>query len=171
MKKFVLLIVVFVALFSSINAQVIINADKAKDVQKALLSGKVTGRISYPKSIGTVTDFEQRIKSAFELKRYNVVNMSPVLAGSITINKITITNVTNAASNRYEYEYVIEAVFPIEGFCIVSLNSICFVCGSGGKRYVDFPSAFPAIFVTNSYKDRLFEDLDFWGVPSEIIPS
>jgi hypothetical protein len=170
MKKFVLLIVV-VTLFSGANAQGNLDLEKARDLRNELLSGKVTGRIGYPKSIGLVADFEQKVKNALEVKRYNVVNMNPVLAGNITINKVTVTNVTTSSSTRYEYEYVIEAVFPIEGFCIVNLNGICFVCGSGGQRFLNFPRAFPAIFVTNSYKDRLFEDLDFWGVPTDIIPS
>ena len=92
------------------NAQIKIDPKIPKALQLIMTNGKITGKLSYPKSIGSIENLQSKLKEKSTGWAYTNGINGPKMFFSIT--QLTLTDVSTANSQNYEFTYELTAKFP-----------------------------------------------------------
>jgi hypothetical protein len=97
---------------TSASAQTPVLKKPDPKVLKAFHTGKITGTIRFPKSIGVISDFISTVKAKTVLNSYKLINGQLSEKNSISITSMTLADATRPDGADYMYTYEITAVFP-----------------------------------------------------------
>jgi hypothetical protein len=167
-KFFLCVCFIVISIFTT-NAQQTIDVKKAKELKNALNAAKITGKISYPKSIGSINDFVNKVKTGTTVFSYKMENGQLTDRKTVSVSQITVTSVTSSNTLNYEFDFIIEAVFPFDRPIDVVINDWCYKdCGGLGGSHIVFTKVSASEYATLSSSDKIYEGFNFKGESKNI---
>ena len=167
-KKITFCFLMVVCAFTfTVQAQVKIDPKIPKALKLIMTNGKITGKLSYPKSIGAIENLESKLKEKSTAWAYTNGINGPKLAFSIT--QLTLTNVTTANSPSYEFTYELTAKFPKDLPIEISFYAGCYVCGSGGTDHLVFYHSVQGQLAFISINDNHYEGMNYVGESVHVV--
>jgi hypothetical protein len=167
MKLIICFLITTLAFFYTSNAQVKIDPKIAKAVKLIMTNGKITGKLSYPKSIGAIENLESKLKEKSTAWAYTNGINGPKLA--FTITQLALTNVTTANSPNYEFTYELMAKFPKDLPVEISFYAGCYICGSGGTDHLVFYHSVQGQLAFISITDNHYEGMNYVGESVHVV--
>jgi hypothetical protein len=162
--------IMVVLAITNASAQVILDAKKSRKVSTALRSGKISGRISYPKTIGSINDFVNKVRAGFFIYSYKMENGQLTDRKTIAVSQAVVTDVTQANSANYEFDFTIDGVFPFDRPVDVVIGDWCYAgCGGLGGTHIIFKKTSASEYATFSMEDKVYAGFNFKG-ESKVIP-
>lgn len=125
----------------------------------ALNSGKITGTIKFPKSIGAINDFMSTVKTKTAVKSYKLLNGQLADMKPVTITTMSLADITRPDGADYVYTYEIQAVFPFN-------RPIDIVIDYGEYKFtwiLDLSKADASEYATITDGDKIYTGFDFKG--------
>jgi len=83
-----------------------------KEAVKVLHAGRITGHITWPKSVGITPNFIDNVKSSVKLYALTIENATIKERKLISITSIKVSNATRTDSPNYSYFFEINAIMP-----------------------------------------------------------
>lgn len=158
MKFLFITVVLIVISVCAANAQQPILKKPSVEVIKALQSCRITGSITYSKTI-TENDFINKVKANAKLFSYKIVNGQMTDKQPVTITSIKVVNATRNDSRNYLYTYEINAVLPFDQPIDVEITEWEFE----STKLIVFEKASPNEYATFSFNDKVHAGFDFKG--------
>lgn len=140
------------------NGQQPVLKKQSREVVKALHSCRITGTITYSKTI-TENDFINKVKANAKLFSYKISNGQMTDKKSIAITSIKVVNVTRSDSGDNMYTYEIDAVLPFDQPIDVSITEWEFE----STKLIVFEKTSPNEYATFSFNDKVHAGFDFKG--------
>jgi|GEM_PF-3241114 len=158
MKSFLFTLVLIGINAVAVNAQQPVLKKPNAGVIKALHSCRITGTMTYPKTI-TENNFINKVKANTKLFSYKIVGGQMTDKKSITITSMKVVNTTTSNSPNYTYTYEIEAVLPFDQPIDVEISSWEY----SFTKLIVLEKVSPNEYATFSINDRVHAGFDFKG--------
>lgn len=158
MKSLLITVVLIAINVFAVNAQQPVLKKPSVEVIKALQSCRITGTITYAKTI-TENDFINKVKANTKLFSYKVVNGQMTDKKPLTITSMKVLNATRSDSPNNMYTYEIDAVLPFDQPIDVEITEWEFAF----TKLLVFAKASPNEYATFSVNDKVHAGFDFKG--------
>lgn len=118
--KALIISIAFLLLAISANAQINKSDPKLKKQDDfSIVNGTaqrimstIKGTITYPKSLGGISSFEMKVKSALKLYSYKIINGQLQEKSPLKITEVKVLNATRADGTNYIYSFEVKAIMP-----------------------------------------------------------
>lgn len=158
-------IILIILTVHNLSAQTVIDVKKAN----ALRTAKITGRITYPKTINVGNNFKDKVQSKLTAYSFELNNGTVTNKKFITPSTVNVVNYTSASSANYEYVFEITLVVPFDKPIELGINDWCYSgCGGLGGTHIIFNKKNANEFATFTINDKLHEGFDFTAESKEI---
>lgn len=128
----------------------------------SLATSQITGTITFSKSLGMPANFTDKVKTNMKAYKYDLVNgqlKNPQLMNNLSL---TVTDVTNASSSYYKFNYVLNGNMPMGKPIIVGIGDFCVEsCGGLGGIHMVFATNPQTLIAVLTSSDKVFENYNF----------